>query len=256
MDHFFPHLPLRANTTEDWCPSDSFNNYTSSNVHGANLYQPGQFTYTFNSDGFRCDNFSLESNLPIVFLGCSCTEGIGLPLEHTWSYQLLQQIRNKTGKQIPYWSLALGGSGVDTQASCLYWLSKKVKISHVFANFSPFHRREYCYEDNEIKMWGQGATGISPIHRVFSDPYYSAHQTKRSLMLIDSVISSIGASNIITQWGPNTEDTQIINEFTNLNYLPWQPTNVDLARDSMHFGPTYHCGLSAYLWDNIESKFT
>lgn len=256
MNHLFPHLPLRANTIGDWCPTDSLENYKFRNVYGNNLYQPGQFTYAFNSDGFRCDNFSLESNLPIVFMGCSCTEGIGLPLVNTWSYQLLQRIRNKTGKQIPYWSLALGGSGIDTQASCLYWLSKKIKIAYIFANFAPFQRREYCYEDNEIKMWGPGINDTSPIHRIFSDPYYSAHQTRRSLMIIDSIISLGDTKAIITQWGPNEEDTKIINEFSNLTYLPWQPTNVDLARDSMHFGPTYHHALSTYFWQNVESKFT
>jgi len=40
-------------------------------------------TYSFNSHGFRCDEFN--NNPTLMTLGCSITCGIGLPIEDTWS---------------------------------------------------------------------------------------------------------------------------------------------------------------------------
>src|ERR1700756_242977 len=123
MKHILENISARSNQTLDWLPSDTAENYVKKNKFGPNLYQPDTFKYKFNSHGFRCDEFNLTSELPVVFLGCSSTEGIGLPLGHTWAYQLHQKIVGKTDLKIPYWNLALGGTGIDTQAHLLYWLS-------------------------------------------------------------------------------------------------------------------------------------
>jgi hypothetical protein len=64
------------------------------------------FTYKFNSHGFRSDEFSHEDS--VMFLGCSFTVGIGLPLEDTWAYQVAEKLNLKR------FNLAIGGSGPDT----------------------------------------------------------------------------------------------------------------------------------------------
>jgi len=64
------------------------------------------FTYKFNSHGFRCDEFTEDPG--VMFLGCSHTCGIGLPIENTWAYLVSQQLNLKMI------NLGIGGSGLDT----------------------------------------------------------------------------------------------------------------------------------------------
>ena len=85
------------------------------------------YTYKFNSHSFRCDEFIEQSDLPILFLGCSNTFGIGLELENTWPYVLLNEIKNYTGKKIPLWNLAIPGSSIDEQALVLEYYVDQLK---------------------------------------------------------------------------------------------------------------------------------
>jgi hypothetical protein len=72
----------------------------------ANGWVNRQFTYKFNSHGFRSDKFSNEDS--IMFLGCSHTFGLGLPLEDTWAYQVAKSLNLKC------FNLSVNGSGPDT----------------------------------------------------------------------------------------------------------------------------------------------
>jgi len=63
-------------------------------------------TYKFNSYGFRSDDFSYEPG--IVFLGCSHTVGVGLPVESTWSHMVSTRLNVKR------YNLGIGGASNDT----------------------------------------------------------------------------------------------------------------------------------------------
>jgi hypothetical protein len=64
------------------------------------------FTYKFNSHGFRCEEFTEDPG--IMFLGCSHTVGIGLPLENVWTTLVSNELNLKMI------NLGIGGSGSDT----------------------------------------------------------------------------------------------------------------------------------------------
>jgi len=80
--------------------------------------------YSFNNHGYRCDEFK---NQEILFLGCSHTEGHGMPLELTWPY-LLSKKMNKE-----YISLAKGGDGAQAQ------------IVKAFQFFEEFYNPKYIF---------------------------------------------------------------------------------------------------------------
>lgn len=102
-----------ANRTKMWSSRDS------EDVYQKNLRDPQQrqllasngwidnfFTYTYNSHGFRCDEFDPNADA-FVALGCSFTEGVGLPQEQTWPAILAQQLGTS------YWNLGVGGGSAD-----------------------------------------------------------------------------------------------------------------------------------------------
>jgi len=49
-------------------------------------------TYTFNSQGYRCDEFeNINWSESILALGCSVTQGVGLDDKECWSYRLQEK---------------------------------------------------------------------------------------------------------------------------------------------------------------------
>jgi hypothetical protein len=127
------------NTVAKWSGTDTLVNF--------NNYQPNPYTldsilYEYNEAGFRSDSFNLPADKRIVFLGCSMTEGTGLPKHHTWAYRLLELIKAETGLQIPYWNLGMGGTGVDAITRIFYHWGEVLKPNLVFGLW-PSYRKEY-----------------------------------------------------------------------------------------------------------------
>jgi hypothetical protein len=259
--NYFPYPSFYGSpTTEDWYITDQPENYKTVMDSGENnLYKPGDFKYIFNSDGFRCDEFNLSSEIPILFIGCSVTEGVGLPVHDTWSYRLLTKIREKTNKNIPYWNLAKSGSGYDTMSRHLYWFCKTHDVKHVFACFSPSLRRELCYKDEKIRVWGpwwKDKRYDDSIFEILTDKCFGDHQTFRSLMLIDILQKYKNFTIDSTSWD-NTDNAQELfdEHFSQMNYFQHTLPQEKRARDGIHFGPTYHESLSDIFWSKIHHYF-
>lgn len=244
----------RANTTSQWLGSDTVCNYKLDN----NLYRSDSFDYKFNDYGFRCDNFNQESDIPIVFLGCSFTEGIGLPAETVWTYQIITRIRNKTSKNIPYWNLATGGAGVDTIARHLYWFNEMHKIKFIFALLPNLCRREYCIDDTVEISWGLNFGGHHDVDNLFRNEHFKFLQTNRSFMIIDSILKQNNTQMCCSQWNfgeDNYEKLFLQNNFPNFNFFHQAIISKDRARDGKHGGPIYHRELTDLFWDKINHLF-
>jgi hypothetical protein len=249
-------LKFRANTISDWASTDTPENYKEFHEHynAPNLYKPKDFTYKYNDYGFRCDDFSLPTDINIVFLGCSITEGVGLPLEQTWSSLLLSKIQQKTNKNITHQSLAIGGSGLDAAASNLHWFNKLKKTDYIFALFPALTRRDYTYGSNSMQCW-HTTRGNLALGKLFIDEYYQYSQNYRSLALIESIAFN-GPIMYCTCWD-QTNATNIfnLNNFSSLNYFPHDIKDKEFARDGMHPGPSFHITLSDLFWNKIEHLF-
>lgn len=111
-----------CNTTRNWVISDTEELYRQNLIdHADQLQELGwndtSVTYTFNSDGFRSDEFIETERDSIVFLGCSLTMGIGIPLQDTWAYKVAQSLNLRC------YNLGVGGTSAD---GCFrlanYWL--------------------------------------------------------------------------------------------------------------------------------------
>jgi hypothetical protein len=128
----------------DWFPMDTEELYQHNLATQRPLLEKynwinRRFTYKFNSHGFRSDEFSLEPS--IMFLGCSFTNGIGLPLEDMWTYQVATQLNLK------HFNLGVGGSSNDVAFRMAYaWLPQlKPKLVVLL---KPSHTRLEILSDN------------------------------------------------------------------------------------------------------------
>jgi len=260
----------RANAEFAWHAYDLEHNYVEVNSKGTNIYPKDckDIRYTFNDCGFRSDNFNMHSDIPILFTGCSYTEGIGLPVNKIWTNRLLDKLKEKTGKTIPHWNLALAGAGLDSIANGLYWYSLKFKkhLDYIVILFPPFARREYCYNTADIKTWFHpGSPGLSNdskiVDALFMDIEFIKYQSIKNLALIDSVSKSLNAKVVYSMWdfpGTATEyEVGIIQEnFSDFQYIKYPNLNfdIDFARDSTHPGPSMHNKISEVFFDEYFKK--
>jgi hypothetical protein len=102
-----------AGQTVHWISPDSKENYQqniSDPVKRNMLQQFGwidqHIEYTFNSDGFRTDEFDGRNNF--VTIGCSFTQGVAVNREDTWA----QLVSDQLGLSV--YNLGISGASADT----------------------------------------------------------------------------------------------------------------------------------------------
>lgn len=77
-------------------------------IEGENSKDDGSVQYTYNSEYFRCDEFSKDHNgTHLLFAGCSETEGQGGQIDDSWS----KMIFNKVGAGSNFYNLGKAGYG-------------------------------------------------------------------------------------------------------------------------------------------------
>lgn len=243
-------LSSRASKTFDWWPSDSLENYKEKN----NLYGKDDIKYSFNSHGFRCDEFSEPSSYPVIFFGCSITEGIGVNLNETWASTIHKRICNKVG-DIPFWNIAIGGTGIDTHASSLYWITKSIKPKLIIGYVPPFFRREYKYKNNDRQFWSpSSANNYSEIDLVMSDQDFISYQADRSLMIIDSLRRATQCRVILGHWADIKEDIELVQKYPDIIQVPQGNGKMsDYGRDGSHPGPATHLRIANQFWSVLNS---
>lgn len=114
FDHMSPHVKHLRNTTHQWSGMDTQETYIRLQKQKTATYTEDDFFYKFNSLGFRSSEFDNTEDIKILYAGCSVTEGTGIPVNHIWASFLNDQISKETNKQINFFSVAKGGTSIDT----------------------------------------------------------------------------------------------------------------------------------------------
>ena len=119
------HNSYKKNTKSFWSGSDSLEQFTK-NCSDAKLREllgnlgwldPEIISYSYNSHGFREREF--DDSPSGLALGCSHTEGVGLPEQCTWP----KVLSTLTGMKV--WNLGVGGFSIDGCYRLLrYWLPR------------------------------------------------------------------------------------------------------------------------------------
>ena len=98
--------------------------------------------YVFNTHGFRCEEF--DQRPAWLALGCSFTEGVGLPIDDVWPTILSKQLNQHV------WNLGVGSSGLDTCFRLLDYYIDKLNVQGVFLLTPPEHRVEIFTNGNPV----------------------------------------------------------------------------------------------------------
>jgi len=285
---FHDYFTTRKNSTATWNPSDSLESYKPVNVDGSLNYTIDDFSYTFNSDGFRCDGFSDLSDFPVAFMGCSYTEGIGLPLHEVWVNYIIDRIIKKhSGAKIPVWNLGIGGTGIDFAARAFVKYAPVLKPKYIFYLLSSATRREFAYGDERIQLWFPKATSpfqpsmaFNLMGRLFADEHYALYRTYISLLLMQQTAKLSNTKIFVFDMAydliDDTKKAQIFTYLENIEYFkltqyPFFHRNLlegiplakemhylrerpILARDNIHPGAIWQCNIADQIWDLVKDK--
>lgn len=150
------YLPY-ANQELKWLPMDTEERYLNNLKTNYNqLWKLGwidaPITYKFNSYGFRSDEFSHDPS--IIFLGCSHTVGIGMPLEQTWPSIVSKTLGLKN------FNLGVGGVSNDTAFRLAQHWIPQIKPQLVIF-FSIEHSRFELHSNNTIQDYSIGNINLN-----------------------------------------------------------------------------------------------
>lgn len=137
--------------TVTWCPSDSedrFNANMADRKQRARLEEFGwtrdNVSYTFNTDGFRSDEFTYEPSDSVVFLGCSLTMGTGVDLQSSWAYQVASSLGLRR------YNLGVGGGSADMCFRLAHHWIPRLRPKYVMMLTPRTGRMEIVMEKNII----------------------------------------------------------------------------------------------------------
>jgi hypothetical protein len=259
-------------------PGDGIQTSTEKGLDLRENWNPNyrEIVYNHNEHGFRCDSFLAESQLPILFLGCSFTEGIGLNLEDVWSYRLLEKIKEYKNINIPYWSLAAGGASIDLQTLYLHTFIDQLKPKYIFFLLPPLERRFIRAFEKSIFFSSRGVSNhhtsivgdpltstqseiIRQAKELLLDPDYSMLESVKSLLLINELCKRYQTKVFYSTWTNNIEATasfkifEVNEQLNNLTRLKCEfPSVVDKARDNSHAGPITNNRFSEHVFEEVK----
>jgi len=151
---------------------------TAQQLKNLGFAEPNCITYKYNSCGFRTDEFD---NRPAgLALGCSFTEGTGLPLDASWPAQLSKLI----GQHI--WNLGVHGSALDSAYNFLDHYIAELNIKFVVLCVPPINRFEF-FSKNTPKRIVASRPESHDIYGSFFKEWFSTEQnslTNRSKNLL------------------------------------------------------------------------
>ena len=226
-----------------WMTADTEENYKKVIRTTEVPYGPNDIEYKYNNYGFRCDDFDSWEKFPyrILYAGCSMTEGIGLPLDDIWPKLMHKRMCEEYNIEMPYWTIASGGTGLDQMVRYLYNLKDLIRPQIILCYLPGKERRELWYEER----WG---TWVFDKHqkrkynfdqydtKVFTDERYVEYQTEKNLAMLEMILKEL---NCLFLFSSSMDDFKIT-DYLNSSYFvqrPHNPEQYDISRDGIHAGP-------------------
>ena len=208
----FPYSWNHRGVTVPWSGSDHEISYRN-NIE-RDLWQNIDISYIYNSHGFRTDELTKHLGQPVdLALGCSLTEGIGVPLKDAWPSIVAEQ------RSVPMLNLGIQSASTDTVARILTNCIGLFDIQHVFILWPDMARFELYNKDRVESVI---PTTANTEHVWYMDNDNAQQRYYRNQLLVHSF------------------GLPIIEYTARDIFNPESRGAVDRARDGQHFGIQSH----------------
>lgn len=229
----FCYWRQHANQTLNWFQTDSEQLYQENLINkNEKLKKWGwinnSFTYKFNSHGFRCEEFTDADS--ILFLGCSVTLGVGLPITATFPTLLANELN------LQCVNLGVGGSSTDTAFRIAYTYLEKIRPKIVVATFLFPERTELLSYTGAIPLnpGMLNQKSLDKITRRYVFEYYEKYLEVPETAQVNLLKNTLAINKLCDQY-----NIKFISQTSHPNYLKF----FNQARDLVHPGTEYHAAL-------------
>jgi hypothetical protein len=235
-----------ANKTIKWAGSDTRELFEQ-NIKNPKTYEKLKLygwldtdciSYKYNKYGFRSDEF--DDRPAGLALGCSHTEGIGIPEQNTWPSVLSKLLG------IHIWNLGVGGVSLDTVFRLLdYWLPK---LSPKFVTICiPNIARTELFQSSDLVNFGPWSTSSKKeeefYYRKWIDSGINLIQLRRkNLLAIQQLCHSANVKLIML-------DSYLILKTSDNDITP-----DNTARDLKHFGVQNHMYFAQQVYTALTTE--
>jgi hypothetical protein len=219
-----PFSSYPKNTTLLWSGTDTLDNWRKN--PDPRPWESVNISYQYNAQGFRTHDLEqyIGQNVDVT-LGCSFTEGIGMPVESIWPTLVENQM------QVPLLNLGLGSGSTDTVARILINIVTLYKIRNLYVLWPVYNRFELYgpnYVQHKLPM-------LDEIEFTWAlDEFPSLNRYAKNKLIVEFLCEKYQIRLI---------EQQLTDYFS--------PDKFDCARDGMHFGFNSH----RFVADNFLAKF-
>ena len=241
----FGNGPLPSNREQPWTATDTeelFDQHWNNTATRERLIACGwtktNIRYRSNDRGFRTpvDFKDLIPGAGNFYLGCSITFGIGLNVEDTWAWKLNQRIGGD------FINLAWPGTGIETQYRMLKSWAARLRPRRAYTIGAFSGRRELLGDAGKIRRFGPWTTGEDlGLYRSLSED----DEIRISFIRAIDAMRAVCTDNGIELYAPMANSMETLRRSEKRNFL---------ARDLLHWGPSWHgriAGFSDDWWERL-----
>lgn len=235
-----------SNKTVEWFSTDTQDNYkTNLQSNHKQLEQfnwiDNKFTYKFNSQGFRCDEFKQDS---IIFLGCSITQGIGMPLGDIFPTIVSNQLN------LHCVNLGIERSSANTAFRLASHFLKDLRPKLVIATLLYPHRYELLTSEKAIHFIPNHKFQNKDTYSgVYYSDFYDSWIIQRENMFLNYSKNILAINQLCDQYNIKFIDFTSLIDKNQMIPMIHDPSS--LARDLVHPGLEIHRKISEILINNI-----
>ena len=233
IDALLPGVVGEPNTTYKWFPMDNKDVFKGNlKKHPERLKELGwdktKINYSLDSLGLRNNEDIQHGETYTLFLGCSFTFGIGVPVENTWPYYFMQELGCKG------YNAGHPGYGIDANFRSLYYLTQKgykfdrVVMLNTSDRIEIFDKKSNNWQI--VAWWSEHKPELKKV--LLHDNFCQLNELKTM-----NAIQNICTQHNIEFINANSIDTFEMHELIN---------NCHSARDLQHPGPNTHKQLAEY----------
>ena len=233
------HAPCA--TTLEWYGSDSEESYQSNGGHP--LYGRGDISYTLNSLGYRCPEFTEYTPIRMASFGCSWVFGTGVRQEEVFHEQICRHLVQRCQQPVTNWNLGVIGVSNDFLVRLMNLAIAALDPQIVIVSFTLSSRRELFGPKGKLFNFNASA---SPKHPATKQDAQSA--LKLASPLDDALnfyraYCSVQAMLKNRFWLYTSMDDALVRGLEpHLDLLRYAGgfLKLDRARDHRHPGPASH----------------
>ena len=246
-----------------WAPKDTTIKWSGMD-HQDNLNKNPQraewvnvdISYQYNPQGFRCADLNNFLGKQVnIALGCSFTEGVGLPIEYAWPSLGEQHT------EYPVLNLGLGGAATDSIARVLTNVSGLFDIQTVYILWPPIYRLEhYMLLDQTRKVItskvyknGKAVEPVNAIRKIETLYPMDSNPEHVWAMAIDMNEQRLYRNQIIVELLAKTYGFTVIQttiDHVSSTLRAKELTQLDFARDGVHWGAETQIGIAKIMLDS------